>query len=143
MPAPQVTTFKVVEGESTVVVRVNFLSDGSGDLINVPFFSPSDLNPPRPNTRPTFRIDQMWYGFAWFDVTISVGTLAPVPLWTIAKDCDSHIDFRSFGGLIDQNVYSQPPSDDSGILVVSTNNFAPVGSQGTLVLALTKLNLSR
>lgn len=143
MPTPQVTTLKVVEGESTVVVRVNLLSDGSGELINVPFFSPSDLVPPRPNNRPTFRIDQIWYAMVWFDVTISVDALQPVPLWTLAKDCDSHIDFRSFGGLIDPNAYLSPPSLDSGVLLLSTNNFTAVGSQGTLVIAMTKLNAPR
>lgn len=136
----QITTIKVAEGESTLVLRVNMLSDGSGELINFPFLSPSELVPPRANNRPTFRIMQAWYGCVWFDVTIGAGTLQPKPLWTIARDCDSHIDFRSFGGVLDQNVYTSPPNDDDGVLTLTTNGFATLGSQGTLVLQLTKTN---
>ena len=131
---------KVTEGPSTLVVRVYLSSDGTGELTNYPILAPMDLNPSRPNNRPTFRIMQVWYGLVWFDVSISSGTIAPVPLWTIARDSNSHTDFRSFGGLIDQNVYAVQPSSDSGILNISTNGFAPAGSQGSLVLQLTKTN---
>lgn len=136
----QVTTQKVVEGSSHLVIRINLLSDGSGELINYPILSPSDLKPPRKNNKPTFRIMQAWYGLVWFDVTVYAGTLVPVTLWTFARDCDSHIDFRSFGGVLDQNVYSVPPSDDSGILNITTNGFAQLNSQGTIVLELRETN---
>ena len=140
MPTPQITTIKVAEGESSLIIRVNLLSDGSGELVNVPFLSPSDFVPSRANNRPAFRIMQMWYGAVWFDFTLSVNSTFPVPLWTVARDCDSHIDFRSFGGLLDQNVYAVPPAVDDGVLLLSTNGFAPAGSQGTVVLQLTKTN---
>lgn len=136
----QITTIKVAEGPSSLILRVNLLSDGSGELINAPFLAASDLNPPGRNVSPSFRVLQLWYACVWFDVTLSVGTLSPVVLWTMARDCDSHIDFRSFGGLVDQNVYASPPVVDDGILMLTTNNFAPVGSQGTIVLALSKTN---
>lgn len=136
----QVTTIKVVEGNSAVVFRVNLLSDGSGELLNYPIIRPSDLVPARQNNRPTFRIMQAWYGMVWFDVTINAGTLQPVPLWTFARDCDSHVDFRSFGGLLDQNVYVVPPNDDSGVLTITTNGFSTLGSQGSIVLSLVKTN---
>lgn len=143
MPTPQVTTFKVVEGESSIVIRVNLLSDGSGELVNAPILYPSDLVPPRQNNRPTFRIEQMWYGAVIFDFSIGAGTLQPVNIWTVAKACDSHVDFRSFGGLLDQNVYVTPPNDDNGVLTISTVGFAPAGSIGTIVLALRKTNEPR
>ena len=134
----QVTVIKVVEAHF-LVIRVNLVNnDGGGELLNYPILSPSDLNPPRANNRPTFRILQMWYGAVWFDFTIGAGTLTPVPLWTVARDCDSHIDFRSFGGLVDQNVYAVPPDDDNGVLTISTNGFNTLGSQGTIVLSLSK-----
>lgn len=123
-----------------LVVRVNLLSNGTGELINSPILEPRDLVPSRPNNRPTFRISQLWYGLVWFDATIGAGTLQPVPLWTIARDCDSHVDFRSFGGLLDQNVYTAPPDDDNGILTLTTNGFAVLGSQGTIVMSLVKTN---
>ena len=140
MPTPQITTIKVAEGDSSLVLRVNLLSDGSGELLNVPFLSPSDLVPSRANNRPAFRIMQMWYGTVWFDFAISVNSAFPVPLWTVARDCDSHIDFRSFGGLLDQNVYAVPPAVNDGTLMLSTDGFEPVGSQGSIVLQLTKTN---
>lgn len=140
MANPQITIIDVVEGESALVVRVNLLSNGSGELVNEPFLLPSDLQPPRKNNRPTFRIEQLWWGLSWFDVTIGAGTLVPVTLWTIARDSGTHVDFRSFGGLIDQNVYTAPPNDDNGVLTFSTNGFATAGSQGTIVLALRKTN---
>ena len=134
----QVTTIKVVEGNAHLVLRVNLVSDGSGELVNYPILLPSELNPPRPNNKPAFRIMQAWYGLVWFDVTMYTGTLIPVTLWTFARDCDSHIDFRSFGGVIDQNVYTVPPSDDNGILNITTNGFSQLNSQGTIVLELRK-----
>lgn len=134
-----VTTIKVVESEAALVIRVNLLSDGSGELTNYPFLRPSDLLPPRPNNRAMFRIMQVWYGLVWFDVTIGAGTLQPVPIWTLARDSDSHTDFRSFGGVWDQNVYVTPPNDDNGVLTLTTNGFTPVGSQGSIVLSLRKL----
>lgn len=136
----QVTIIKVVEGPSNITIRVNLLSDGSGELVNYPILAASDLNPPFPNKSPSFRLAQAWYGMVWFDATLSTGTLSPVTLWTFARDCDSHVDFRSFGGLVDQNVYLNPPVVDDGILLLSTNNFATTGSQGTLVLSLVKTN---
>lgn len=140
MANPQINIIKVSEGDSALILRVNMLSDGSGELQNVPFLSPSDLSPPRPNNKPTFRIQQVWYGLVWFDTTVCAGTLQPAVLWTLARDCDSHIDFRSFGGILDQGVYPVPPGDDNGVLTLSTNNFAPVGSQGTIVFSLIKTN---
>ena len=136
----QVTTVKVVEGNAHLVIRFNFLSDGTGELVNYPLLAPSELFPPRPNNKPAFRIMQAWYGMVWFDMTLQAGTLMPVTLWTLARDCDSHTDFRCFGGILDQNVYAVPSSDDNGILTVTTNGFQPLGSAGTLVLELRKTN---
>lgn len=135
----QITTVKVTESEASLVLRVYLQSDGSGELVYAPLLLPSDLNPPRLNNRPAFRIQSLWYGLVWFDVSFFAGTLQPVPLWTLARDCDSHVCFEQFGGLIDQNVYTTPPPDDNGILTISTNGFV-LGSQGSLVLALKKTN---
>ena len=56
----QVTVMKVVEGSAHIVIRVYLQSDGSGELVNYPILAPSDLNPPRPNVNPTFRLMQIW-----------------------------------------------------------------------------------
>lgn len=135
----QITTLKVTESDTSLVLRVYLQSDGSGELVYAPLLSPSELNPPRRNNRPAFRIMQMWYGMVWFDFSLFAGTLQPVPLWTVSRDCDSQICFEDIGGIIDQNVYIVPPADDNGILTISTNNFV-AGSQGSLVLRLKKTN---
>lgn len=136
----QVTVVKAVEGEKHVIIRLYLQSDGSGELVNYPFFSPSDCNPPLSNNQPTFRLMQLWASSVWFDASFSAGTLVPVPLWTHAKDCDFHVDFRAFGGIWDQNVYVTPPPDDMGVLTITTNGFAPLGSRGSFVLELRKRN---
>ena len=137
----QVTIRKIVEGDAHLVLRVDMVSDGStGELVNYPILSPSDLNPARANNRPAFRIMQMWYGCVWFDIDLDAAGVTNANMWTIARDCDSHIDFRSFGGIIDPGVYVVPPPDDYGILLMSTNGFTPAGSKGTLVLELRKTN---
>lgn len=138
----QVTVIKTVEGSSNIIIRVNMVSDGTGELTNYPILSGADLNPPKQGVRPLFNIRQAWYAEIWFDTVVYAGTLQPQLMWAFARDCDSHIDFRSFGGIIDQNVYANPMVDDNGILNISTNNFAPVGSIGTLVLEIQKTNFA-
>lgn len=141
----QVTVTKLVEGNSHVVIRVDMLSDGvtayNGELLYYPIFSPLDCNPPHKANGPAFRIMQVWYGCVWFDVVLGFDLLQPLPLWTIARDCDSHNDFRSFGGLLDPHTYESPIDDDSGIMWLSTNGFAQAGSQGNLVIELRKQNM--
>ena len=136
----QVTVLKAAEGPSRIIVRVYLQSDGTGELVNYPLLTAGDLNPARQGIKPLFNIRQAWYSMVWFDFSLFAGTLQPAPLWTFARDCDSHIDFRSFGGLLDSNVYTQPPSVDDGVLLISTNNFAPVNSMGSLVLEIQKTN---
>ena len=136
----QVTITKVVEGPAHLVIRIDLLSDGTGELSDYVVLSPSQLVPSRPNLAPAFRIMQLWYGMVWFDVTFKAGTITPVTLWTLARDCDSHVDFRSFGGVIDTNVYNNPPSDDNGKLTISTNGFNVANSAGSIVVELRKTN---
>lgn len=139
----QVTATKVVEGDAHLVIRFDMLSNGvDGELLDYPVLFPSDLYPQRRNNRPTFRIMQVWYGLVWFDVTLRAAALndGGHTLWTLARDCDSHTDFRSFGGILDQGVYEDPPDEDYGILTMTTNGFAPAGSRGTVILELRKTN---
>jgi len=136
----QVTVQKIVEGNAHVVVRVDMLADGSGELVDFPILSPADLDPQRKPNAPAFRLMQIWYGLIWFDVVIKSGGITPHTMWTLARDCDSHTDFRSFGGILDPGVYETPPHADTGILLLSTNGFTTAGAQGTLVFELRKTN---
>lgn len=135
----QVTTRKIVEGPSHLVLRIGLLSDGvSGELDDYVILSPTELNPPRLANAPAFRIMQIWWGLVWFDATFKFGGLTPRPVWTVTRDNDSHIDFRSFGGLLD---YAEiPPADYDGKLLLSTNGFAAAGSQGSIIIELRKTN---
>ena len=135
----QATTTILINGE-TSLVRVDLLSDGSGELTNFVFLKPTDLLPTSTNTKPMFRIMQMWYSMVWFDVTIGGGTLQPGPLWTIARDTTSHIDFRSFGGIVD--LQYAPALDDNGELWMSTNGFTTAGSIGNIILEVRKNYIS-
>lgn len=136
----QVTVIKAGEGPSHITIRVNLMSDGSGELVNYPILAAQDLNPPKPNVTPSFNVRQAWWGLVWFDVTLFAGSLQPVQIFTFPRDTDNHIDFRSFMGMLDQNTYIVPPVDDDGVLNITTNNFGVLGSQGTLVLDVQKLN---
>ena len=134
----QVAVTKIAEGNSHIVIRVDMLSDGSGELINRVILSPSDLEPVTKNNATAFRIMQIWSGLPAFDVTFGFGTLSPKTIWTTAVDGGNHIDFRSFGGLMDYA--TKPASDVDGKLWISTRNFTPVGTAGSLVLELRKTN---
>lgn len=135
---PQVTVKKMVEGASSVVIKVDLVNDdGSGELSDVVIFSPSDCTPSKSNSQPAFRIMQVWYGMVWFDVTLKYGTLQPERACVLARDAQNHIDFRSFGGIVDTRML--PPSDENGKLTISTNDFGNLGAQGFLIIELRKL----
>jgi hypothetical protein len=132
----QVTILKVVEGNAHVVIRVNLASLGVGELENTVILSPSDLVPVRPNTATAFRIMQIWSGLSQFDVTLGFDTTAPVDVWTLVRGADAHVDFRSFGGLMDYA--TAPPAAVDGKLWISTLGFNVAGLRGSLVLELRK-----
>ena len=133
----QVTTQKLVEGPNHLTLQINLLSDGSGELIDFPIFTPGECNPPLAANRPQFIIREAWYGLVWFDVTLKFNGVTPFTVWTFARDCDSHIDFTKFGGLVQYQ--KVPPENMNGSILFSTNGFGTAGSQGTIVLDLRKI----
>ena len=133
----QVTTRIVVEGPSHLVLHAFLESNGyDGELDNHVLLSPVDLTPKKTADEPALRIMQVWYSMVWFDVVLKFGGIVPRPVWTLTRDSQNHIDFRAFGGASDYGPL--PPSDQNGKLLISTNGFAPIGSQGSLVLELRK-----
>jgi hypothetical protein len=136
----QVTITKMVEGPASVVVKVDLLNnDNTVELEDFVFFSPSDLSPPLPNSKPAFRLMQAWYDGSSFDFTIKSGSVTPFTFWTFSKAAQNHIDFRSFGGLTDPTTHAVPPADVSGKFTISTKGFGPVGTAGSFILELRKL----
>ena len=132
----QVTKQVLVEGLNNLVLRVNFLSNGvDGELENYVLLTPAELTPAKP-AAPCLRIMQVWWGFVWFNLTVSYGDTVPRPFWNFPRDSDNHVDFRHFGGLSDTQL--TPPSGANGSLLLSTDNFAPVGSQGSMVIEFRK-----
>jgi len=136
----QVTVTKLSEGPASVIVQVDLLNnDNSPELVNYTVLSPSMLDPPLSNTAPTFRIAQIWYSMAWFDIALSMGGPVYKPIWTMSRDTSNHIDFRDFGGLTDLFTFTHPVQTDSGSIQITTNGFATAGSMGHFVLELRKL----
>ena len=128
-----ITTKKIGEGPNHLVLHVFMQSDGA-ELDNYVLLAPSDLNPALP-VKPALRIMRVWYGFSWFDVTLKFGGITPRPVWTLPRDIQE-FDFTIFGGIKD--VTTSPPSDQDGKILISTNDFAPAGSQGSLVIEFRK-----
>ena len=132
----QVTTRKLVEGPTGLVLRVDFAGDGTEELENEVILSPEDLEVvPNPKNIPAFRLMQAWYSMIWFDTVLKVGTVTPQVIWPLARDNGNYIDFRSFGGLVDSDIFVPGLPVTDGKLTVSTNDLI-LGSIGTLILDL-------
>ena len=130
----QVTTRRLGEGDSKLILHAFLESDGTGELADHVLISPADLVPPLALS-PTLRILQVWYSFVWFDVVLKFGGIVPRHAWTLARDAKGHFDFRHFGGIADNKTV--PPSDDNGKILLSTNGFE-LGSQGSLIIEFRK-----
>lgn len=131
-----ITTRKVVEGLSNLVLHVYMESDGvSGELEDYILLAPADLEPPlKPS--PSLRIQRVWFSSVWFDLTLKFGGIVPMPVWVLARDTGTEWDFTRFGGISDYNTV--PPADKNGNLLISTNGFAAAGSQGSMVIEFRK-----
>jgi hypothetical protein len=75
----------------------------------------------------------VWWNFSWFDASLSFDDLVPYPNWTFPRDGDGYKDFRYFGGLKDR-----AGIDHTSKLLISTKDFAPLGSKGNMVIELQK-----
>ena len=135
----QVTTKIIGEGPSHLTLRVDLLSDASGELENYVILSPWDLTPVEPDPVPSFCILQAWFGMTQFDITLKSGTVVPSVLWTLTRNSSNHIDFRHFGGLVDKVAYTNPLADTDGKLTISTSGFNVLNAAGSLVLEIRKL----
>lgn len=131
-----VTVRKLMEGQNAVVLHV-FLESEGAELDNFVLISPADLVPPRPSTAPALRIKRLYYQFIWFDAVLKYGGVTPRQILALARDTSGKMNFEHFGGVADTP--TAPPSDQNGKLLISTNDFAPAGSQGHLILEMVKV----
>ena len=129
-------------GSKSLIMQVYLESDGNeGELVNYPIVDP-DVDYPEDlgsrNPRPVVR--QIWSSLAWFDVLISFDNLLPAPSWLLQRDGPQYTDLRYFGGLKER--YESPKDKDSsdrtGKVLITTTDFAPEGSRGTLVFEIWK-----
>ena len=68
----------------------------------------------------------------------SFDDLIPAPSWNLQRDGPGYMDFRYFGGIKERYIPPQDKdsSDRTGRILITTTDFAPLGSVGTLVLEL-------
>lgn len=94
--------------------------------------------PLRPNMKLT--VTQVWYSLSRFDAIISFDNTNPVPCWVLPRDSHNYVDFRHFGGLADRLVEPDTFSSTNrtGKILLSTKDFAPANSVGTMVLEVRK-----
>jgi hypothetical protein len=135
----------IEDGPKKAIVQFYFESDGNeGEFVNrvildpyTDFAVPWQINPDADRltnpTPPRMTILQMWSSASWFDMTLSYEGVTVKPSFVIARDSDFYMDFRYFGGVKDR-VTDTP----TGRLMLSTKDFAPLGSNGFLVLEVKK-----
>ena len=139
--ANTVTKTAIQNSLKSLILHIYLESDGNeGELTNYVLIDPN-LDFAEPNTKGlNLTLAQAWFSFSWFDALLSFDSLVPLPAWELARDANNYMDFRYFGGIsnryIDpQNIYG---SDKTGKILISTKDFAPLGSNGTLVLEFRK-----
>ena|SRR6266567_6901288 len=133
----------IVDGPSKATIKWAFESDGNeGELNNYVLLDPrTDFVVPIPyqldqdgNKKPLqLSILQAWFSGAWFDIELLFNGTVPRRCFTIARDAQFYFDFRYFRGLKDDTVV-----DPTGELLITTRDFAPLGSSGFLVLEVLK-----
>jgi hypothetical protein len=131
MPA-EIIKNVLIDGPRHAVVHFTIVSDGSGELVQTKILdSKYDIYPVGQPTQVT--ITQLWWGQSYFDSALYRYDTVPVLIWAMPVGSDSHVDFRSFGGI-------KVPVDmeGNGDLLLSTFGFTANTSVGTYVIELKK-----
>ena len=132
----------VANGSKSIILHIYMESDGNeGELVNYPLFDPMDDLPEFTiNKFGRITVRQVWYSLSWFDGLLTFDDLIPAPSWNLVRDGPGYFDFRYFGGIKER--YTSPQdmdsSDRTGKVLITTTDFAPLGSVGTMVLELWK-----
>lgn len=92
--ADVVTVKKIMDGEGTVIVHLNSISDGTGetDVVKV---AAADLCPIPVN----MALEEIWYSTAGMAVRLEWDASPDQVIWLLPQDMSDHLDFRSFGGI--------------------------------------------
>ena len=130
----------LANGSKSIIVHVYMESDGNeGELTNYVLIDPIvDFPEADKNIRPV--VTQIWHSFSWFDALLSFDDLVPAPSWNLARDGIGYTDLRYFGGIKDR--FTEPntkaSSDRTGKILLTTVDFAPQGSTGTMIIEIRK-----
>jgi len=133
------------EGTKYSTMHVYMESDGTGELVDYPFFDPkTDFQIPIPQQIdestgqlrvPEYTIRKVWHSAAWFDVILGWDSVTPSRVIVLARDTDFEQDFTSFGGIKDRTPMQNLPT---GRLTMTTRDFAATGAAGYFVLEIRK-----
>ena len=129
-------------GSKSLILHLYLESDGNeGELTNYVIFDPrTDLDEGAATRHPRPVVRQIWHSFAWFDGLLAFDDLVPAPSWLLQRDSASYTDLRYFGGIKERYIdpKDKDSSDRTGKVLLTTTDFAPLGSMGTLVLEIWK-----
>lgn len=130
----------IANGSKLIIVHVYMASDGNeGELVNYPIFDPAtDLPESDRNLKGRLTVRQVWHSFSWFDGLLTFDELIPIPSWNFPRDGDQYSDFRYFGGIKERYIDPKDKDSDdrSGRLLLTTTDFAPLGSVGAMIIEL-------
>lgn len=130
-----VTQTVLVDGPKRAHVHIFVRSDGNeGEFVNKKIIDVlNDVTLPDSGIIKNITLEQVWYSQSFFDGLLSVDDTVPVDVWVLPVGSDSHIDFRSFGG-----IKVPVDLDGQGNILLSTNGFAPANSWGSYVIQFRK-----
>ena len=121
--ANYVNSLLIEEGPSAFVIQVNLLADTTGELSSTVIVAGQ-----------TMSIREVWWQLSNFTIKFAwKNSSTTVPCWALASGSASHIDFASFGGILDTS-----GSTSEQKLVISTNNFLTSASYGTFIIRMRK-----
>lgn len=139
--ANQVIKTTLGNSNGKITLHVYLESDGNeGELTNYVLIDPTVFYPElitaQDQRANRHILTQIWYSLSWFDALLSFDDLIPTPSWLLVRDGQGYNDFRYFGGISDR--YIDPDNklstDRLGRILITTKDFAPLGSIGTIVL---------
>src|SRR3972149_10000682 len=124
----------LLNGPRMAIVSVYLKSDGaSGELDSYTLIDPALLGM-KPKER--LSLDYIAYNFAGFDACIEFasGLTEPTFKWVISEGTNHPIDFRPFGGLLDDS-----GMDGTGQLQITTTGFTSSVDQGSMIIQVRKV----
>lgn len=136
--ANSITLRKLAEGPRHLVVMATFNIDTTAEFSASTLVDPagSGTADPVPNyaAGPRFTVEEIWSNLSGFDAYLNFGGAAPTPIFAITSaPGDSHLDFRSFGGIKDAT-----SSTPTGKITVTTIGCTANTDGGTIILKLRK-----